>query len=69
VNAIAPGFFKSEMTDQYASDYLEGRLQRIPAGRLGSASELAAVVVFLSSDAAGYITGQTLTVDGGLTIT
>jgi NAD(P)-dependent dehydrogenase (short-subunit alcohol dehydrogenase family) len=69
VNAVAPGFFQSEMTDQYASGYLEGWLPRIPSGRLGSASELAAVVVFLASAAAGYITGQTLTVDGGLTIT
>jgi NAD(P)-dependent dehydrogenase (short-subunit alcohol dehydrogenase family) len=69
VNAVAPGFFKSEMTDQLASDYLDGRLSRIPSGRLGSARELAAVVVFLASEAAGYITGQTLTVDGGLTIT
>lgn len=69
VNAIAPGFFRSEMTDRYANDYLDTRLPRILSGRLGSANELAAVVVFLASDAAGYITGQTVVVDGGLTIT
>jgi NAD(P)-dependent dehydrogenase (short-subunit alcohol dehydrogenase family) len=69
VNAVAPGFFVSEMTDQYPPGYLEGQLGRIPAGRKGDPGELAATVVFLASDAAGYITGQTLAVDGGMTIT
>jgi NAD(P)-dependent dehydrogenase (short-subunit alcohol dehydrogenase family) len=69
VNAIAPGFFDSEMTDQYPDGYLESMNQRIPAGREGDPRELAATVVFLASDAAGYITGQTLPVDGGITIT
>jgi NAD(P)-dependent dehydrogenase (short-subunit alcohol dehydrogenase family) len=68
VNAVAPGFFESEMTAQYPPGYLEGQLQRIPAGRKGDPAELAATVVFLASDAAGYITGQTLAVDGGMTI-
>jgi NAD(P)-dependent dehydrogenase (short-subunit alcohol dehydrogenase family) len=69
VNAVAPGFFASEMTDQYPDGYLEAMLHRVPAGRGGDAAELAATVVFLASDAAGYITGQTLAVDGGMTIT
>ena len=69
VNAIAPGFFKSEMTDTYQPGYLEQARGRIVAGRLGEPAEVAAVVVFLASDAASYITGQTLAVDGGVTIT
>jgi NAD(P)-dependent dehydrogenase (short-subunit alcohol dehydrogenase family) len=69
VNAIAPGFFTSEMTDQYPEGYLEAQEARIPAGRKGDPRELAATAVFLASDAAGYITGQTLPVDGGMTIT
>ncbi|HEX3930746.1 MAG TPA: glucose 1-dehydrogenase [Nocardioides sp.] len=69
VNAVAPGFFASEMTDRYPDGYLDAMLHRVPAGRGGDAAELAATVVFLASDAAGYITGQTLAVDGGMTIT
>ncbi|HYH34798.1 MAG TPA: 3-oxoacyl-ACP reductase family protein [Nocardioides sp.] len=69
VNAVAPGFFTSEMTEQYPAGYLESQMARIPAGRKGDPAELAATVVFLASDAAGYVTGQTLPVDGGMTIT
>jgi NAD(P)-dependent dehydrogenase (short-subunit alcohol dehydrogenase family) len=69
VNAIAPGFFASEMTEQYPDGYLESQEGRIPAGRKGDPAELAAAVVFLASDAGGYVTGQTRSVDGGLTIT
>ena len=69
VNALAPGFFESEMTDQYPPGYLESQQARIPMARKGDPTELAATVVFLASDAAGYITGQTLAVDGGMTIT
>jgi NAD(P)-dependent dehydrogenase (short-subunit alcohol dehydrogenase family) len=69
VNAIAPGFFESEMTQQYPPGYLDAMAARIPAGRKGDPRELAATVVFLASPAGGYITGQTLPVDGGLTIT
>ncbi len=68
VNAIAPGFFASEMTEQYPPGYLESQQQRIPMGRKGDPTELAATVVFLASGGAGYITGQTITVDGGMTI-
>jgi NAD(P)-dependent dehydrogenase (short-subunit alcohol dehydrogenase family) len=69
VNAVAPGFFASEMTEQYPDGYLDQMRHRLPAGREGDPAELAATVVFLASDAAGYITGQTLAVDGGMTIT
>jgi NAD(P)-dependent dehydrogenase (short-subunit alcohol dehydrogenase family) len=69
VNAIAPGFFESEMTDQYPDGYLDMMQIRIPSGRKGDERELAATLVFLASPAAGYITGQTLPVDGGMTIT
>jgi len=65
VNAIAPGFFVSEMTDQYPEGYLELMGQRIPAGRKGDAEELAAAVIFLASPAGGYV----IAVDGGMTIT
>ncbi len=69
VNALAPGFFASEMTEQYPEGYLEAMAPRIPAGRQGEGVELAAALVFLASDAGGYVTGQTLAVDGGMTIT
>jgi NAD(P)-dependent dehydrogenase (short-subunit alcohol dehydrogenase family) len=69
VNAIAPGFFASEMTEQYPPGYLEQQQARIPAGRKGEGVEIAATLVWLASDAAGYVTGQTLAVDGGMTIT
>lgn len=69
VNAVAPGYFASEMTDELPEGSLERISARAPAGRIGDPRELAATVVFLASDAAGYITGQTIPVDGGLTIT
>jgi NAD(P)-dependent dehydrogenase (short-subunit alcohol dehydrogenase family) len=65
VNALAPGFFRSEMTDQYPDEYIEGRLERVPAGRVGEPEELVAAALFLASDAASYITGVLLPVDGG----
>ncbi len=67
VNALAPGYFPSEMTDQFPDDYIERETSRIPAGRPGDPDELAAAVVFLASPAAGYITAATLVVDGGIT--
>ena len=69
VNAIAPGFFESEMTDQYPPGYLDEQLSRIPTGRKGDPAELAAALVFLASPAGAYVTGQTIAVDGGMTIT
>ena len=69
VNALAPGFFQSEMTDAYKPGYLESQAHRLILGRMGDAAELAATAVWLASPAAGYVTGQTIVVDGGLTIT
>lgn len=69
VNAIAPGFFDTEMTEQYPDGYLDRMLPRLPMGRKGDPRELAATVVWLVSPAAGYVTGQTIAVDGGMTIT
>ena len=57
------------MTDRYPPGYLERQKHRILAGRIGDPRELAATVVFLAGPGAGYITGQTLPVDGGMTIT
>jgi NAD(P)-dependent dehydrogenase (short-subunit alcohol dehydrogenase family) len=68
VNALAPGFFETEMTSQYRPGYLEDQLRRSPLGRVGKPEELTAALLLLASDAGGYITGQTLVVDGGLTV-
>ncbi len=68
VNAICPGFFTSEMTDQYPPGYMEKMQAALPAGRIGDPEELAAAVVFLASEAGGYVTGATLVVDGGAVI-
>jgi NAD(P)-dependent dehydrogenase (short-subunit alcohol dehydrogenase family) len=69
VNGIAPGFFTSEMTDQYPPGYLDLVQARVVAGRVGDPEELAATLVWLVSPAGGYVTGQTVIVDGGFTIT
>lgn len=66
VNAIAPGFFTSEMTDSYQDGYLESQLPRVLARRIGDPEELAAALIFLVSDAGSYCTGITLPVEGGL---
>ncbi|HXD63528.1 MAG TPA: glucose 1-dehydrogenase [Solirubrobacteraceae bacterium] len=69
VNALAPGFFPSEMTDQYPDGYMEQMMSRVPAGRVGRPEELVAALVFLASDAASYVTGVLLPVDGGVLTT
>jgi NAD(P)-dependent dehydrogenase (short-subunit alcohol dehydrogenase family) len=69
VNALVPGFFRTEMTEQYPPGYLESQMPRVLAGRSGDPEELAAAIVFLASDAAGYVTGTALAVDGGLLVT
>jgi NAD(P)-dependent dehydrogenase (short-subunit alcohol dehydrogenase family) len=66
VNVLAPGWFNSEMTEQYRPGYLESQLPRVPMGRMGEARELAAALVFLASDASSFISGCVLPVDGGL---
>lgn len=68
VNAICPGFFASEMTEQYPDGYIEKVMPRVLAGRKGASEEFTATVIFLASDAAGYITGATIPVDGGTLI-
>jgi NAD(P)-dependent dehydrogenase (short-subunit alcohol dehydrogenase family) len=65
VNAIAPGFFHTEMTGGWFTRYFPGQLGLIPAGRAGTPEELAASVVFLAGDGASYVTGQLLVIDGG----
>ena len=69
VNALAPGFFPSEMTDTYPEGYIDAMLQRVPAGRKGDPEELTAALIFLASDASSYITGALLPVDGGMLVT
>lgn len=66
VNAVAPGFIKTEMTDVLPEQAKEGFLQQIPLKRIGSPEDVAEAVYWLCSDAAGYITGQTLHVSGGM---
>ena len=67
VNAIAPGFIASEMTEAIPAGILEEVTKTIPAKRVGNPEEIAAAVLFLASPDAGYISGQTIVVDGGLT--
>ncbi len=69
VTALAPGFFESEMTAQYPEDYVKLLNFRILSQRFGDPEELAAALVFLASPAGGYVTGATLSVDGGVSVT
>ncbi|BBF82280.1 MULTISPECIES: 3-oxoacyl-[acyl-carrier-protein] reductase [Asticcacaulis] len=66
VNCIAPGFIASPMTDVLNEQQREGILSKIPAGALGEGADIAAAAVYLASNEAGYVTGQTLHVNGGM---
>jgi 3-oxoacyl-[acyl-carrier protein] reductase len=66
VNAVAPGFIRTAMTDSLSEDVQNQMKQAIPLGRLGEAADVADVVMFLASSLAGYVTGQVINCDGGL---
>jgi 3-oxoacyl-[acyl-carrier protein] reductase len=66
VNCIAPGFIDTDMTRELSDDQRDLMLQQIPLGRLGAPQEIAALVAFLCSDVAGYITGETVHINGGM---
>ena len=66
VNCVAPGFIATPMTDALTDDQKKGILGRVPADRLGTSQEIAAGVVYLASDEAAYVTGQTLHINGGM---
>lgn len=68
VNAVAPGFIQTDMTDSMPEKAKEAALGRIAAKRMGNPEDVAALVAFLASDAAGYITGQVIGVDGGISL-
>lgn len=68
VNAIAPGFIETDMTSVLDQETRDKLLNEIPLGRFGAPNDIAEAVTFLASDAAGYITGQTIHVDGGMVI-
>ncbi|MCL2894876.1 MULTISPECIES: 3-oxoacyl-ACP reductase FabG [Brenneria] len=66
VNVVAPGFIETDMTQTLTEEQRAGILSQVPANRLGAAKEIASAVAFLASDEAGYITGETLHVNGGM---
>ena len=66
VNSVAPGFIETAMTDKLNDDQKSAILQQIPAGRMGTSEEIAAAVLYLASPEAGYVTGSTLHVNGGM---
>ena len=68
VNCLAPGFIETAMTDSLDESQRERILQKIPAGRMGDGEDVAAAVVYLASSEAAYVTGQTLHVNGGMTM-
>lgn len=67
-NVVAPGFIETDMTDALGDRAMEAAVSSIAVGRLGKPSDVAGIVTFLASDAAAYITGQVVTVDGGLAL-
>jgi 3-oxoacyl-[acyl-carrier protein] reductase len=67
-NAVAPGFIETDMTADLSEDFRTHVIKTAPAGRLGSGADIANAVLFMAARDAGYITGQVLTVDGGLTL-
>jgi 3-oxoacyl-[acyl-carrier protein] reductase len=66
VNCIAPGFIETPMTDVLNEKQRESVMQKVPMARLGTPNEIAAAAVYLASEEAGYVTGQTLHVNGGM---
>ena len=66
VNCIAPGFIETDMTNHFKSDELDNILKTIPANKMGNPQDIANLALFLSSSSGDYITGQTISVDGGL---
>lgn len=68
VNAIAPGFTETEMTETSFSPKIRAQISKVPLGRMANAEEIAEAVLFLASDKTNYITGQTLVVDGGYSV-
>jgi 3-oxoacyl-[acyl-carrier protein] reductase len=66
VNCVAPGFITTAMTDKLTDDQKSGILTQVPAGRMGTASEIAAAALYLASEEAAYMTGATLHVNGGM---
>lgn len=68
VNAIAPGFIETEMTATLPEDVVAGYAKAIPLGKMGGPADVARLCLFLASDESSYITGQTIAVDGGLTM-
>ena len=68
VNAVAPGFVATEMTDVLSEEIKEAACSQIPLGKFGKPEDIAEMVVFLASEKADYITGQVISVDGGMNI-
>ena len=66
VNAVAPGFIATDMTDSLSDEVKAGILAGVPAGKLGTPEDIANAVLFLADDASGYITGETINVNGGM---
>ncbi|MBB6636635.1 3-oxoacyl-[acyl-carrier-protein] reductase [Cohnella thailandensis] len=66
VNAVAPGYIETDMTGKLPQEVREGILSQVPLGRMGKPEDIASAVVYLASDAASYMTGQTIHIDGGM---